>query len=321
MYLMITIDTEEDNWGDYRIEGQSFENIKRIPYLQEMFEEFGVKPTYLITYPVATDEACISILKKILDDGKCEIGTHCHPWNTWPFEEEKNRENRMLCNLPAELQSKKIETLHKKIVNNFGTTPVSFRAGRWAFNEKTAQAILKLGYKIDSSVTPYTDWLGYYGPDYSDISPNEYRFNAENIILSSNNGSLLEVPVTIGFLQHNFKLASRMLKSIKNYNKFKLIGFLNMVKILNKVWLSPEITDAKKMVKLTKSIIKNGIKILNMTFHSSSLIGGLSPFIKDKEDEEVFFKRIKDFLTFSKNEGFKPITLKEVLNFYAKDLI
>ena len=112
MYLIVTIDTEEDNWGEYYLPEYSLRNIEEIPKLQDLFNEFNVKPTYLITYPVATNERAVFILKRILDEGKCEIGNHCHPWNTPPFEEERNKFNSMLCNLPMELQYKKIKVLH-----------------------------------------------------------------------------------------------------------------------------------------------------------------------------------------------------------------
>jgi hypothetical protein len=39
----------------------------------------------------------------------------------------------MLCNLAAELQYRKIRTLHELIGTRFGVRPVSFRAGRWGY--------------------------------------------------------------------------------------------------------------------------------------------------------------------------------------------
>jgi hypothetical protein len=169
MYLIITIDTEEDNWGDYSPTGHALENIERIPDLQQLLNEFNVKPTYLITYPVATDERAISILKGILDEGKCEIGSHCHPWNTPPFEEVNNKKNSMLCNLPIDLQFNKISFLHQTIQNNFGITPISFRAGRWGFNQEVAKNLFRLGYQIDTSITPFVDWADFHGPAFSRI--------------------------------------------------------------------------------------------------------------------------------------------------------
>ena len=79
MKLIITIDTEEDNWGQFDAQKFTVENIERIPILQDLFDSFGFKPTYLLSYPVATNDRAISILKSILDRDRCEIGNHCHP--------------------------------------------------------------------------------------------------------------------------------------------------------------------------------------------------------------------------------------------------
>jgi len=111
MHLVVTIDTEEDNWGQYSADSFSIENIKKIPALQEMFDEFSVVPTYLVTYPVATNRESVEILKDILQRGKCEIGMHCHPWSTPPFDEERNSFNSMLCNLEPAAYSDAIRHL------------------------------------------------------------------------------------------------------------------------------------------------------------------------------------------------------------------
>lgn len=82
MKLIITIDTEEDNWSRYSATDNPVENIERIVPLQQLFDEFGVRPTYLVDYPVATNPKSVSVFKRILEEGKYEIGMHCHPWNT-----------------------------------------------------------------------------------------------------------------------------------------------------------------------------------------------------------------------------------------------
>ena len=85
MKLIVAVDTEEDNWGSLRLTRYTCENIARIPAVQALFDQFNVTPTYLITYPVATNDRAASILKAILDPKRCEIGTQCHPWNTLPL--------------------------------------------------------------------------------------------------------------------------------------------------------------------------------------------------------------------------------------------
>jgi hypothetical protein len=113
MYLAITIDVEEDNWSSYD-SSPVLSNIPKLLELQKLFDSYDVKPTYLVTYPVVSDRNSVSILRKILEDGGCEIGAHLHPWNTPPHEEEKTVENTMLYNLEKNLQYRKMESLHEK---------------------------------------------------------------------------------------------------------------------------------------------------------------------------------------------------------------
>lgn len=318
MKLIITIDTEEDNWSDYSRNANKTENIKRIPELQGIFDDFNVKPTYLINYPVATDDYAKQVLSGILKEGRCEIGTHCHPWNTPPFEEEINRTNTMLCNLPAGLQYKKLNTLHRTIKNNFDIEPMVFRAGRWGFSLEVARNIYKLGYRIDTSVTPYTDWSDYDGPDFSDIPANSYRINMDGIAGGPKDGYLLEVPATVGFLQRNFALSNRIHRALsaRPINKARLVGIFFRLRILNKVWLSPEMSDGRDMIRLTERFMED-YDLINMTFHSPSLQRGLTSFVQTREDEKTFSQRIRDFLKYTCDAGIESIRLSECLGLHG----
>ena len=313
MHLAITIDTEEDNWSDYYSK-PVLSNISKIPELQKMFDRYEVKPTYLITYPVATDKNSISILRNIMEEGRCEIGAHLHPWNTPPFEEEKSVKNTMLFNLGKELQYKKLESLHERIFENFRMAPVTFRSGRWGFDQTVAENIQRLGYKVDTSVSPYLNWESYYGPDFSDRSP------MPEIVRPGKNGSpdsgVLEVPATIGFLQDNYEFCNACLKGISGsaLRHFRLIGLLDKLKIINKVWLSPESDNAEKMIQLAESITRKKYPILNMFFHSPSLQHGLTHFTKTKEEANELTHRIEKFLEFKQRSKMTSIRLSESLN-------
>ncbi len=313
MYLVITIDTEEDNWGDYSTESFGIENIKKIPSLQKLFDEFNVIPTYLVTYPVATNRESVSILKEILLQGKCEIGMHCHPWSTPPFEEERNPFNSMLCNLPYDLQRKKIGALHEAIEKNFGIEPKSFRAGRWGYNGDTARVLREAGYRVDTSVTAFTDWSEYHGPDYSTILPVPYRFNAPEIFVSRPDGELLEIPATVGYLQDNSKLCNSLDRFLTSRpgRLFRMKGLLSKVRLLNKIILSPEGSESNQLIKLTKMFMRKKAEIVNMFFHSTSLQAGLSFIVTTKVDEIQFSNRIREYLTFTRDAGVVPITLSE----------
>ena len=318
MKLIVTIDTEEDNWGSYHPTDYTVENIERIPELQRLFDDFNVKPTYLVTYSVASDEKGSAVLEKILDAGKCEIGAHCHPWNTPPFEETPGVQNSMLSNLPADLQFRKLSVLHRTIQDRFKIDPVSFRSGRWGYNQAVARNIARLGYKIDSSITPYMDWGCYDGPDFSTVSPRPYRFSDDNIFREEEHGPLLEVPATVGYFQDDFEACNRLLMKIrrKPLALLKIEGILSRLRLLNKVWLSPEFSDAKSMIKLTERLMKKQYPVINLFFHSPTLKRGLTSFVQTEGDEKRFLARIREFLIFARDFGIESIKLSDSLGIF-----
>lgn len=318
MKLVITIDVEEDNWGEFITDGYSLENIKKIQELQKIFDQFKVKPTYLINYPVATDEFSVDMFRSFLAEGKCEIGAHCHPWNTPPFEEELGSYNSMLCNLPKKLQYQKLKILKNTICENLGINPVSFRAGRWAFSNSVAKSLYNLGFKIDTSVTPYTEWSESHGVDYRNFTPHPYRFSFDNIFKPIKNGELLQVPVSIGFLQKNYARSNWLFKltDAEIMKKIHLRGVLSRLKILNKVFLSPEVSTAQEMINLSERMKRLGFPILNLFFHSTTLLSGCSPFNNNPKENDLFLQHLRQFLKYTINDGIESFFLKDTQLLY-----
>jgi hypothetical protein len=318
MKLIVTIDTEEDNWGHFTSGGHTVENIEKIPELQDLFDQFQVKPTYMVDYPVVSNDRAASVLRAIYDKGSCEIATHCHPWNTPPFEEATNATNSMLCNLPGELQFKKISFLHEAIRQRFGMSPISFRSGRWGYGPEVAKHIYELGYKVDSSITPYVDWTNDHGPDFSNISPRPFKFSYEDIYRPRPDGPLVEIPVTVGYFQSNFALCNRISKILtrKPLDRLVLHKILHKLNLLNQAWLSPDVADAKTMIRLARRMMANDYELINLFFHTPALKRGLSPFVLTRDDEVKFLQRIREFLIFARDAGIRSITLSEAPGLY-----
>ncbi len=314
--LVITIDAEEDNWRSFNLTRYTCENIARIHGLQEIFDNFNVKPTYLLTYPVATDEKAVSILKAISDADKCEIGAQCHPWNTPPLREEKNAANSMLCNLPADLQYAKLKCLQEAIRKRFAVEPISFRSGRFAYNTTVARNLHRLGYKIDTSITPYTNWTRGHGADFTRLSPRPFRVSPDNAFQECADGDLIEVPITVAFLQRNFGRSNYIINAAtrRPINKLRLAGLLSRLRLLNKAWLSPEVSDSRTMIRLAQTMRQNNYPILNLMCHSSALKAGLTPFTKNEDDEKRLCQHLREFLIFARDTGIEPIRLSEVQN-------
>jgi|CXWL01.1.fsa_nt_gi hypothetical protein len=314
MKFIVTVDTEEDDWSEDRATGSPITNIGQVPKFQSLCEKYGVKPTYLLTYPITQDPESVRIFRTILSNGTCEIGVHCHPWNTPPYEEIVTKRNSMLCNLPSDLQCQKLVMLDRAIQDQFGIKPVSFRAGRWGYSVQIAQHLEKLGYKVDSSVTPYVNWAHMYGPDFTDFPLHPYRFHASNIKRQAGQGSMLEVPATIGLLGWSSPLAEKVWKTLctGKLAVFKGTGVLAALGIIQKVWLSPEVVDGQIMIRLIEQLRGQGHTLFNMVFHSSSLKAGLTPFVRSASEEARLYRRLEEVFEYVRAEGIRPVTLSEV---------
>lgn len=313
MYFIVSIDTEEDNWGNY-YNKPTLANIQRIPSLQEIFDRYGVKPTYLITYPVANDKDSVEILKSILDSNKCEIGTHLHPWNTPPIEEELNYKNTMLNNLSQELQYRKLETLHKKIKEEFQIISKSFRAGRYGINDEMMVNLVKLKYRVDSSITPYMDWSYLFGPNFMHHTRlDPYMYKCNSVIIEND---LIEVPLTVGFLRKKFNLLNYIYNKLNSepYTYFRFKGIFKRLRVLNRIRLSPEGYKLYEIKKLINILLKKQVKFYNLSFHSPSLLPGFSSYVSTERDLQILIRNIEETILYMKNFGFKSLTLLEVDN-------
>jgi hypothetical protein len=121
VYFMISIDTEEDDWGVYKPPGYHLTNIAYLPELQRFFDIYKIKPTCLIDYSVVADESHKEFFKMVYDSGQAEIEANLHPWNTPPFEEELTIHNSMMKNLsPVNIKLKKSITKMKCKIGKAG---------------------------------------------------------------------------------------------------------------------------------------------------------------------------------------------------------
>jgi len=312
--LVVTIDTEEDEWGGYDLPRYRVANITRLTRLQDLFDRFGVRPTYMITQPVAEINAAIEVLAPILERGGCEIGAHCHPWNTPPYAEERTPWNSMLCNLPAELQFQKVAHLKETIRSNYGVATTSFRAGRWGFGPAVAENLSRLGFVVDSSITPLLSWSSFGGPDFDRPYPECYRISVTDLSKSDPHSTLAEVPVTTGFtgLLGWMGYPVHRVLSDPPLRWCRARSIAGRMELFHTTWLCPEVCELRPMIALSGRLIRQGRTILNLMFHSSALTGGLTPFVRSPEDEKRLFNRIHSFLEFCQGAGVESATLTEV---------
>ncbi len=317
--VAITIDTEEDLWGEYAPTPCPVENTYSIPLVQDIFDRYDASPTYLVNYPVVIDDQASRLLRGILEKGRCELGTHCHPWNTPPYGGEGTLRATMMCNLERGVVRSKMESLHQAFMARFGITPLSFRAGRWGFGPAVAESIHDLGYRVDSSVTPLHDWSVHEGPDFFDAPRHPYRLSPANILKPAEDGGLLEAPPTTGFFQRNAGLCGKVFRCIMKSHlarRLRGIGLLEHSRVINLRWLSPELSSGEDMLLLAERLVRSGTTFLNMCFHSTSLLPGRSPFVRDETDLRRFLLNIEMFLQHARDAGWRFIMLKDIAEDY-----
>src|SRR3954469_24045493 len=88
-HLIVMVDAEEEFlWEQFSRSANSVRNIAAQIRAQEILERFGIKPTYLVDYPVAAQPEGYEPLKALLDAGRCDIGAQLHPWVNPPMREE-----------------------------------------------------------------------------------------------------------------------------------------------------------------------------------------------------------------------------------------
>jgi len=310
--LAISVDTEEDDWGSYSEDGASTRNIAHLPEVQALFERHNARPTYLVTRPPLLHGESLAVLRDLAARSDVEMGIQCHPWNTPPLLKEASTTS-MMCGLPLETNRAKIRELGGLFRRELRVPPRVFRTGRWALGPTVAGALKDEGYAVDCSVSPHIDWSSSGGPDYSEAPTEPYRFHPADPLRPDAEGTMIQLPTTIGFLSGNQHRGGRVRRRLERGPLARLgaVGVLDRLGFLNRRWLSPEISTGPEMIRLTETLVAAGHRFLQMTFHSCTLLPGATPFVRTQRDRSAFVERLGAFLDYSVRAGFTFRTLSE----------
>jgi hypothetical protein len=297
--LVVSIDTEEDNWRPTR-DGIRIENVRELPALQRFLTGLGLRPTYFADHPVASEPWSAAVLRELAESGAAEIGAHLHPWNTPPLEEALLPRHSMLKNLPVELQRRKLRSLHDALTAATGRAPRSFRAGRFGLGPETVGELLECGYRVDSSVTPWIDWSDFDGgPDFRGAPLGCYRVPPDGDLLrAAADGPLLELPLSSGFTRWPFRWRAAAHAALRGpaLRRLPLARLASRLGIVRRVILTPEAESIADMLALARRLLERGTRFLHCFWHSPSLLPGLSPFVRSASERAGLFARIAAFV-------------------------
>jgi peptidoglycan/xylan/chitin deacetylase (PgdA/CDA1 family) len=310
MYLLVGIDTEGDNqWDAAARANQTFENLYALPTLHALFARHGVRPTYVITYPVARDTRSADTLSRLLEGGDCEIGAHHHAWETPPFSPDDVRRHPYASTLPAAQFEAQLESLTTAITRAVGRRPLSYRSGRFGFAADHVSPLERAGYLVESSVAPlfYESHKG--GPEFVTAPLRPYFLAYDNAVVPGSS-NVLEVPVSAAlnrrapkWLQHMYARAPRP------YTTKRLLRALGIARVQ---WLRPSYSSLSDMTALARTIAQAGEPVLNLLFHSSEAIVGGSPYNRTQGELDAFCERLDGFLRYAIGElRARPLTFGE----------
>jgi hypothetical protein len=290
--MVVTVDTEEEfDWG----RGFSRDNVSvsaiagQAAAHERIYDRLGVVPTYVIDHPVATDEKAVRLLSSLRDAGKAEIGAHLHPWVNPPHEEKVSVRNSYQCNLPPELERRKIEALTDAIEASFGARPTVFKAGRHGFGENTQAVLAELGYKVDCSFVPHTSFTSDGGPSFHGAADEPFWLDRER--------RLLEVPTTAGFFGAGAAVGPRLASLFDSHTaaSLRIPGLLGKSGLLTRSRLTPEGVSAGEQCRLLDARVKAGQRTFNLVYHSPSLAPGHTPYVRDKEELTAFLEAVLSY--------------------------
>jgi hypothetical protein len=307
--LVVSIDTEEEGlWSNvYRPAGNGCRNIAWLPRLHQVFASLGVKPTYLVDYPVVTDRAARSILRELAAGGAAEIGAHLHPWCTPPLELDGRWRVTYPHQLPAAVQLAKMETLCAAIASAFGAWPRSYRAGRWGFDASTVPVLERLGFAVDTSVRPLWWDRGAGAPSFRSAPVNPYRLDGGDASRAGES-RVVEVPVSCAFVGPLPALLARVAAFVP-----AAPGMRYALERLGLRSLLPEQQTLAEMCALVDALVARGAPVLNVMFHSSTAMPGATPFVRDRTQLEHFVTRVERLLEHARaRHDALPLGLSEV---------
>ncbi|MDI3365772.1 deacetylase [Pantoea sp. V108_6] len=307
--FLITLDTEGDNLWRNRSGNVTTHNVRFLPRFQSLCEKYAFKPTWLTNYEMACDPAYVEFGRDLLERNQGEIGMHLHAWYSPPdyaLTEDDWRYQPYLIEYPESILHDKVAYMTDLLETAFETKMRSHRAGRWAFNEVYARALIDHGYLVDCSVTPRVDWRsspgapqGKGGTDYRHFPDQAYYVDI-NDISKPGSSTLLELPMSIqyrhGMLKNQFK---KVWDNVRGKSRGPRVN-----------WLRPVGGNLAQMKHVVDQTLSQGNDYVEFMLHSSEFMPDGSPTFKNDADIDRLYDDLEQLFSWLQ-ERTQGMTLTE----------
>jgi hypothetical protein len=292
------IDTEEDfDWAS-PIEGTTHSTayLSHIADLQHVLVAYGIRPTYLLSYPVLDDATVVRDLQRMLERGQCDLGLQLHPWVTPPFAGTSTSALSFSGNLAASVEESKLERLIARFTACFGMAPRIFRTGRYGLGLHTTRLLEQFGFEIDTSLAPRTSMADEGGPDYSQYDFTPFWFGRTR--------DLLELPLCRSVVGWGGETGATLYRRLTQPEapgqppRRTSAALIARTGYAERITLSPEGNDFRAMCRLVHRLRERGQTIFPVSFHSSSLWPGGNPYVQSRDDLHWFYDRLSAILNY-----------------------
>jgi len=294
-YALITNDVESTSIIRNELSYKTAELVfyEGMPKLLNLYRKYNIKATFFFTGEII--ELFPDIVKLVIPDNH-EIGSH-------GYSHDINQAFDILSYEEQCEHLKKSKYLLEKISND---EVISFRAPALRVNKYTPKALIKSGFKIDSSVSSQRfDFFLTFGSLRKlkwFLAPRKPYFTSENSLFKVGNSTLLEIPISaliipyIGTTLRIFPTITRILRTILVFEN-KLTG-----KPINFLTHPNEFIDEKQ-----KRIFKK------RTYNIFSYIFAdrIRYYLKQRNLGTNGLSIFENELRYLSKSGFKFITLRE----------
>ena len=285
--MFVVVDTEaEFNWDQpFARDLTGVTAMDDIERGQAVFDHYGLRPVYVVDFPIASQDRSVRRMRAMLDRGACYIGAHLHPWTTPPFEETLSDHNSFPGNLTPDQEEQKLVCLLATIHERLGVMPLFYKAGRYGCGLATKEILIRHGIKVDLSVLPGADLRGKGGPNFGAFESVPYWAAGER---------LLTVPMTrrnIGLLP-SLGTWVETVQRLPGLRWLKIQPVLSRLRITDTITLTPEGVTAAEQIRLIKSMLRRGNWLFVMHYHSPSLSPGHTPYVRSAKDADRFVQCI-----------------------------
>jgi hypothetical protein len=288
---------EEFDWGaPLDRQATATTAIAALPAATRRFAEHGIVPTYLVDWPVATNEASAAVMGEMSAEGLCDIGAHLHPWVNPPHEEAVSRPNSFAGALPPELELAKLKLLTERLTALAGRAPVAYRAGRYGVGPETARSLRALGYRFDVSVRSCFDYSGEGGPDFTHHPIAPYWVDED----------LLELPLTA--------CLEGPLRAWPGLSRHEwLRGPLARSGLFNRIPLTPEGVPLREAKRAIETLLDRGHRLFSLSFHTPTVEPGHTPYGRDAAEVAAFWAWWDGVFDLFSRHGVAPVRADEIV--------